>query len=168
MERLDKAWHTRQWKWKERNSHLPVASHGYICSFALPPQLFETLVWTQLSHSVHISLAAKGKIKAVLQRRGNERAPETQQGLPPHQSCEFLFPSQDSQILVCGKVSKGNFLQGLPTVKKYPVTELKSLEVVRGEKYPSREGDQEIRQETFLSPSMPWTASLTKDKSIFA
>lgn len=39
-----------------------------------------------------------------------------------------------------GRSARAIFSQGLPSVKKYPVTELRSLEVVRGEKCPSREG----------------------------
>lgn len=80
---------------------------------ALPPQLLETLGWTLLSHSVRISLLVEGKILALLWPRENGRAPEPQQGQPPHQPRAFLFSSQESQTSASGKVSKGNIFTGI-------------------------------------------------------
>jgi len=84
-----------------------------VISAPLSPQILETLGWTLLSHSVRISLLAEGKILALLGPRESGRAPEPQQGLPPHQPCAFLFSAQESQTLVCGKVSKGNIFTGI-------------------------------------------------------
>lgn len=83
---------------------------------ALPPQLLVTLGWTLLSHSVHISLLAEGKILAFLGPRENGRAPEPQQGLPPISHVRFsylLLSSQESQTSVCGKVTRGAIFTGI-------------------------------------------------------
>lgn len=126
---------------------------------ALPPQLLETLGWTLLSHSVHISLLAE--ILAFLGPRENGRAPEPQQGLPPISHVRFSSLHKSHKLRSVGRSREVLFSQGLSSVKTYPVTELRSLEVVRGEKCPSREGARRWGVSLFsLMSPMPQTTTV--------
>lgn len=62
--------------------------------------------------------------------------------LPSAMCVSLIFSSlhKSHKLRSVGRSREVLFSQGLSSVKTYPVTELRSLEVVRGEKCPSREG----------------------------
>lgn len=120
---------------------------------ALPPQLLQTLRWALLTHSIHLS-ACRGEDPGFVWDKNEWKSPRKLAGtasLPVVYTP--LLSKSVTNFWLQGIKSPGRCLhRDMRSVKKYPVTELRSLEVVGKRSVHQSKGSED---EAFSHLSLP-------------
>lgn len=148
------------WKWKQMSVHLPMAPCGHLgsCGSATSTSGGSRLSFP-LPQCSHLPVC-RGEDPDFAWARRERQNPRTPSGPAcPSAVCVSLLCTSH-KLQSAGRSSRATFSQGLPAVKQCLVTELRSLEVVRGERSPAvggiRRGDGRLFS---LIPLMPCTGS---------
>lgn len=146
-----RVWDTQLPKWKERSVHLPLASHGHLCSSgsatSAPGDLRVDSPLPQCSHFP----ACRGEDPGFSWDKREWKSPRTSVGTVSHQPCAFLFSSQESQTSVCGKVTRGDIFTGIVLCEDISSDWTEELRGSQGREASIKGRGQDTRCEPFLS-----------------